>query len=173
MIVAVLEVLAFLVLPVAAFLAGAAWMQCYSGARRRPGALNLRFGGYDARAVAGYWHGEDLDAERQLLRLDLAFPVYYGANALAAFAFALSRLGLDDRFGWAVALVAIVMVADWIENTIQLAQLARYAGGGEAALQPSAVRVASVATQVKLAGSTALVVANLALGAWMLVQAFG
>lgn len=167
----IVEALAFLVLPIVAFLAGAAWMQHRSGAPRRAHPLNLRFAGYDAPAVAEYWRGAALDAERRLLRLDLGFPLYYGAIALAAFAYALPRLGLDAWCGGIAALVAVVMIADWIENTIQIGQLDRYAKNE--ALQPERVRIAGVATQIKLAGSLVIALLNLSLGVWMLVRAIG
>ena len=58
--------------------------------------------------------------------------------------------------------IALTVLADWIENVIHLDLLAQYLAGGEAALRPALVQIASIATVTKLslfAGSALLLFA--------------
>lgn len=121
-------------------------------ADRQP--LHFRLG-YNTDEVNRYWAAivpDDaaLQAERRFLRLDLIFPLVYGAGLVAALLVAWRLLGRPFKGGCLVAPVAITLVADWTENLAQLAQLRRYVAGGESALQDGWIRVASTATIVKL-----------------------
>jgi hypothetical protein len=122
-------------------------------ADRKP--LNRRFG-YGGRAVRRHWGALDdraLRAERHLLRLDLAFPLAYGAAFAVSLVMAWEALGRPHSAAWPLLPVALAMLADWTENLVQLGQLGRFVDGGDDALQPSWIRVASTATAVKLLAS--------------------
>lgn len=156
-------------LPYATFRAGTLLLGLLSGwkdrqevARRLKGLdkadrkpLNQRIQGYDRPAVRRFWGALALDpdllpSEERSLRLDLFFPLLYGA----AFTASLLLAWRDRERSWAFAglliPVAIYMAADWTENLAQLKQLRLYRQKGPNALQPSGIRVASRATSVKL-----------------------
>ena len=115
--------------------------------------LNMRLCGYDATAVGRHWGVLDaraLEIERRFLLWDLAFPLAYGW----AFVVALQQTwaALDNNLPLLLFLipVGITVIADWTENLIHLAQLKIYAERGMAGLDPGRIRVASIATSVKL-----------------------
>ena len=116
--------------------------------------LGLRCTGYDVPAVKTYWgalHEKDkrMDVEQRMLEIDLLFPFFYGAAFAAALLCA--WVGLDRPFHpvWILAPLFVEVVADWIENLIQLGQLRLFVGN-EAALQPGWIQIASIATIVKV-----------------------
>jgi len=109
--------------------------------------------GYDADAVNRHWGALDntaLRLERRFLELDLVFPFLYGAALSASSLMAWATLGRPFRPAWLMAPVAVTVLADWIENLVQLGQLRRYTEGGEAGLQPGWIRIASAATILKM-----------------------
>jgi hypothetical protein len=117
-----------------------------------PRPLNMRLS-YSVADVDVFWdalgsHGRA--AERLFLLYDLTFPFFYVGTL------AFSLLWLSRRAGWTPLIVLAPVVggiADWAENLIQLNQLRAYsAKPGVAALDPTAVRLSSVATDVKLLG---------------------
>lgn len=116
--------------------------------------LNQRFGGYDADKAKEVWGKiqeveEGLETERTFLKLDLAFPLYYGAVLMIA----LLVVWEHSRTTWSLALLAvpilITMLADWLENSIQLKQIAVFADPS-ADVSSDQINLASRATQVKL-----------------------
>lgn len=115
--------------------------------------LNLRCGGYNRAAVHRHWAALDQQAlalQRYFLQLDLVFPLLYG------FALAIPLRGnwaiLGEPFApiWLLVPLFITILADWAENLVQLSQLQRYMERGEAGLDSGWIRVASLATTVKL-----------------------
>lgn len=174
-----------LALPVIVFLGGAYIMSKLSGREhvtqqlgklkdskdRKP--IGLRFFGYDLGAVSRHWRALDEDAlkvERRALEIDLVFPFFYGAAFAVALLLAWATLGRPFHPVWLMAPVAITVVADWIENLVQLWQLQLHAGG--AALHPGWIQIASAATIVKLwlfCGSYLLVAC---LVVWMVIRAW-
>jgi hypothetical protein len=120
--------------------------------------LNQRWRGYDVDAVASYWaklHDAGRRAEQRFLELDLVFPTWYGGALAVSLATASSPLGVPIPVGLLLAPVAVTVLADWTENLVQLDQLRRYiespdTKAADDALQPDRIRVASVATIVKL-----------------------
>lgn len=130
--------------------------------------LNMRLLGYDTEAVERHWSALDeraLRSERRFLELDLVFPTFYGA-ALAYALWRASNAGMIFSPIWIVILVAITMVADWIENLIHLSQLHPYMESGSAGLHPESIQTASVATVIKLI----FFIGILLLTAWKSVQ---
>lgn len=116
--------------------------------------LGLRFTGYDLEAVKKYWgalHEKDkrMDVEGRSLEIDLLFPFFYGAGFAGALLCAWAALERPFNPAWILAPVIINVVADWVENFIQLGQLKLFKAGGEAALQPGWIQIASIATIVK------------------------
>ena len=166
------------VLPVVVFVAGAALMILASGHRaverrlallpveeyRQP--INLRLSGYDLATVQAQWTifikssaATNSDAaelpklqrsERLILYFDLFFPLLYGGSFLVSFFLLWDGLGRPFAPAWWIALVVVVMLADWTENVIQLQQLARLITGGPEALQAGWLQAASLGTRVKL-----------------------
>jgi hypothetical protein len=141
-------------------------------ARRDQTPLNQRFLGYDRAAVQRHWGALAIDppllrSERSALLLDLIFPLLYGAALVASLL--LCRRWLQPPFdcGWLLLPVAIGVLADWTENLVQLKQIRRFqeAEAAPEALEDGWIRVASVATQVKLLflGGSALILLILVL----------
>jgi hypothetical protein len=132
---------------------------------RKP--LNMRVTGYDAAAVRRHWGALDpraLAAVRGLLKLDLIFPLVYGAGLAVGLLLAWSSLERPFSRAWLVLPVAITMVADWTENVVQLHQLARFQASAAHPLHAGMIRIASVATVVKLLlfGTTVVLLCTLA-----------
>jgi hypothetical protein len=112
--------------------------------------LGMRWTGYDSKEVSRHWGALDTETqqdERRALELDLAFPLLYGGAIAAATLLAWAALGRPFS-SWLVAPIAITMIADWIENLVQLNQLRLFAVSG--ALHPGWIHVASAATVTKL-----------------------
>lgn len=130
-------------------------------------AAPLNQGWYDAATAKARWdtlRAHKLEGmEREVLLLDLGFPVLYGA----AFATALliAHRALDWQLGTAMLLapVALGVAADWAENAIQLTQLDR------TPIDPGWIQVAATATLLKL-GGLAIAGAVCLFGAYALVR---
>ena len=146
-----LTVLVLFLLPAVVFKGGARVMSMVSGPHTVDGQtpLNQRWLGYDAGAAAGYWKalGEAgrLAAEPRFLELDLVFPTLYGTAFAVSLVTASAKLGCPLHVAWVIAPVVVTVIADWVENLVQLDQLRDVT-----ALDPKWIRVASTATIVKL-----------------------
>jgi hypothetical protein len=123
-------------------------------AEKKQTGLGLRLTGYDLAAVKAYWAalkaGEALDAERRMLEIDLVFPFFYGAAFAVTLLFVWAALGRPFHPVWILAPVFIEVVADWIENLIQLKQLRLFAGAGADSIQSGWIQIASIATMLKV-----------------------
>lgn len=166
MISMILKAITALGLPVAVLLSGGWILSRVSGlgsvvnqltqaGHTVPTALNRRWFGYGTREVQVYWHAlqeSGRRAEKTSLQLDLAFPFLYGGTLAASLLWAQATVNESFQPMWMVAAIAIVMIADWTENLIQLGQLAHYqdASLGGSRLQSAWIRVASCATVIKL-----------------------
>ena len=134
--------------------------------------LGLRLFGYDLEAVSRRWAALDPDTrklERRALELDLVFPFLYGGALAAALLLAWAALDRPFRPVWLILPVAITVIADWIENLIQLGQLRLFDASAHAALRSGWIQIASVATTTKLffySGSSLLLIG---LVAWIVV----
>jgi hypothetical protein len=115
--------------------------------------LNMRCRGYSRASVHRHWAALDRQAltfHRWFLQLDLAFPILYG------FALAIPMLWNWEIIGepfapiWLLLPLFITILADWAENLIHLSQLQRYMEQGAAGLHSGWIKVASMATTVKL-----------------------
>lgn len=162
-------IMVFVLLPPAVLFAGNWIMSSLSGRdffRRRvklraaPGdrkPLNRRFG-YDACAVHRHWRvlgTAGCAAERKFLKLDIAFPLVYGAALTAGMVVFWIALGRPFHPAWFIEPVIITMVADWMENILLLGQLGRYANEGKKALEDDRIKVANAATTIKLTAFSA------------------
>jgi hypothetical protein len=174
---AVLTALLMVAVPVALFAAGGVFMMRATGRarfrqrRREPASrpLNFRIRGYNATAAADYWRwlgAEGLAAEIRFLRADMLFPLWYGATMLGALAAGWQALGRPFPGGLLFALVAITVLADWVENVVHLRQIRVFQAGRP----PHAgwIRIASVATALKLAFFWLSTLAILMLAGWVL-----
>lgn len=154
-------------LPIIVFLIGAFLMQWLTGHhkvvrrmkdrlpdRRDRKPLNQRLLGYDRAAVQRHWGALDdpdlLRSERNVLLLDLLFPLLYGAAFVVSLWLAWKWLDRPLRFDFVRLLVpvAICVLADWTENSLQLKQLGLFEQSQ--ALEDVPIRIASAATQIKL-----------------------
>jgi hypothetical protein len=88
---------------------------------------------------------------RRSLEIDLLFPFFYGAAFAGALLCAWVALGRPFHPAWLLAPVLIGVIADWIENLIQLGQLRLFKPGHAETLQPNWIQIASIATSLKLA----------------------
>ncbi|HMH48691.1 MAG TPA: hypothetical protein VK548_00550 [Candidatus Acidoferrum sp.] len=154
-----LTVLVLFLLPAVVFKGGARLMSMVSGPHTVAGQkpLNQRWLGYNAEAVAGYWKalGEAgrLAAEPRFLELDLVFPTLYGTAFAVSLLTASAKLGCPLHVAWVIAPVVVTVIADWVENLVQLDQLRDYIKSDKkdvTALDPKWIRLASTATSVKL-----------------------
>jgi hypothetical protein len=179
----IVRAIVLMLLPVVVFLGGGALMNKLSDPQQlRDGiksekhqkGLGLRITGYDLAAVKSYWgalkDGEALDAERRMLEIDLIFPFFYGAAFAGALLCAWVALGRPFHPVWIMAPLFIEVVADWIENFIQLSQLRLFKAGGEAALQPGWVQIASVATMLKVSLFCVSYLLVVGMVGWMLIR---
>jgi hypothetical protein len=182
----IVKVIVILTLPTTAFLGGAWLMFEISGrervtqslvdkaepADRKPLYRRLN---YDIDAVKRHWgalDSEALHSERRFLQLDLVFPFLYGAALAFSLIMAWEALGRRFHPAWVLTPVLIAMLSDWAENLLQLRQLSYYLTGGDTLLQAWWIRVAAVATLLKLLFfSTALLVLIL-LVCFMLIHAY-
>ena len=161
----ILSILQALWLPGLAFFGGVLVMRALSGhayvtrqwrekaAPRDKKPLNMRPMGYDTDAVARHWAVLDeraLQSERRFLQLDLIFPIFYGTTLAVALWQACTAVATTFSPAWPIALVAVTVIADWIENLIQISQLRRFVQHGKDSLQPQQIRIASAATILKL-----------------------
>jgi hypothetical protein len=160
----VLKAALLVAVPVVVFLAGAEVMNRVSDREPDPRLgqpLNQRFEGYDAADAGAYWYGlraQGRDAELKFLKLDLLFPFLYGGAFLGALL--LAWAALDRRFApaYLVAPMAVMVVADWVENLAQMAS--------SAAPDATLIAVASVATMVKLFVGVGIFILLVVLAAW-------
>jgi hypothetical protein len=167
----VLKAALLVAVPVVVFLAGAEVMNRVSDREPDPRLgqpLNQRFEGYDAADAGAYWYGlraQGRDAELKFLKLDLLFPFLYGGAFLGALL--LAWAALDRRFApaYLVAPMAVMLVADWVENLAQIHELREYAATG-AAPDATLIAVASVATMVKLFVGVGIFILLVVLAAW-------
>lgn len=146
--------------PVAVSLGVGKAMQVYSGRERLSASgaakpLYQRWG-YTPAEVVAYWKevsrqasGRGLAVERRFQELDLLYPFVYGGLLAAALLLAWVRLGRGFSPAWVLLPVALLMLCDWTENVVQLAQLTRYEHGKP--LASHWIQVASIATMLKLA----------------------
>jgi hypothetical protein len=192
-----LKAVLLFVIPMVVLVAGSALLTSHAllGGKRGPGRnapaglcarwsagkmsqLNLLLCGYGIAHVSRQWGGEndpvrraaELAAERRFLCYDLLFPLFYGAALAIALWLVWSDLQRPFALFWPLAPVAFGVIADWIENLIHLNQLTHFQRGGEAALSPGWVQLASGATSLKLLliGASFLLLA--ALSTWLLVR---
>jgi hypothetical protein len=121
--------------------------------------LNQRIRGYDLPEAGRFWEvlkgtlatdRDLLPSEERSLRLDLFFPLLYGAAFAVGLLIVWRNWSPSFAFPWLLLPVAVYILADWTENLTQLKQLRLYRTTGPAALQASAIQVASRATTVKL-----------------------
>jgi len=157
------QMIVVVVLPVAAFVLGG-WLMSQvvdreyllnrlstdSAADSKPLGQRLA---YDADAVRRHWAALDprgREVARQLLEIDLVYPCLYGGALIFSLAIGWWILGRPLNFFWVAAPVLVTMFADWCENLVQLSQLGRYERIGPGALEPQWIRIASVATTLKL-----------------------
>lgn len=138
--------------------------------------LGLRICGYNAKAVARHWGALDekaLGLYRRSLEIDLLFPFFYGAAFAGALLCAWVAVGRPFPPAWLLAPVLIGVIADWVENLIQLAQLRLVSPGHPPALDAGWIQIASLATSVKLVllfGVSSLMV--IVMVGWMVLNAW-
>lgn len=117
----------------------------------KPG-LGLRCTGYNLQEVTTYWtalkEGDALDAEQRMLEMDLVFPFIYGAAFAGALLCAWAASGRTFHPVWILTPLFVEVVADWIENLIQLKQIRLFAANA-AGLQEGWIQMASLATIAK------------------------
>lgn len=162
-----------IILPIAIFLGGAMLMFDLSDrnlvvdqlkAAELKDRTPLYQRGYSTDEVARHWgalKSDGLKAERLFLILDLVFPLVFGAAFLTCLLLLSSLLSSALQPLWLASPVVIMVIADWVENLVQLAQLSRFAEGGAVALQSAWIELASTATVIKLvfsAGSLLLAI---------------
>jgi hypothetical protein len=173
---------AIILIPAVAFAGGAYLIQTLPGKRPTqsavgggavPRALNLRLGGYRPADVEQYWAAlgpEGRGVEIQSLRIDLAFPLLYGAAMGWALLTGKKTLRGRASVAWLLPLVATV-IADWTENGIQLSQLRAYVSRGASSLDTNLIGIASWATTTKLVLFVATYLIILIVGVQLIVAA--
>jgi hypothetical protein len=143
------------------------------------GLRPLYRGPYDRAYAESYWRTlaaappvaghPPLDAERFLLKLDLAFPPIYGGALATSLWWSAHALGRPDVGPWLMLAVLLMMAADWTENLVQLAELSRFTATGQASVRR--IAIASAATGLKTRLVIGLTLFNLVTGLWVFVRA--
>ncbi len=166
---ATLKAILIFIVPLAVMFAGFAYFGSrdeFKDIKKRLGGPSFQIGLYDADAMAKRWGtlkgkpGEkDLTpSERFMLVIDLVFPFVFGAALAAGLLVARWMLGRPFSPALLLALVFVGVAADWTENLIQLAQLESLVPlkqGDKFSLSEGWIRLAGVATSLKLASLTA------------------
>ena len=137
---------------------------------RRP--LGFRVLGYNPEEVKSHWSALDpgtLKLERRALEIDLIFPFLYGGALAAALLLAWVALGRPFQPVWLILPVAITVVADWVENLVQLSQLRLFDVSGKDGLQSGWIQIASAATTTKLVFYFSSSLLLIGLVVWMVV----
>ena len=114
--------------------------------------LGLRIQGYTVEQVKIHWgvlSADERMIEQRFLIGDLIFVLFYSGIFLYALLLACGYLSEPLPSPWLVALVCAMALADWIETAIQFQQLKRL-DRKNGHLQKNWIRLASVATQIKL-----------------------
>lgn len=116
--------------------------------------FNFRPLGYNQSDLEQYWRvlqadENALDSEQKALEIDLWFPLIYGLTTLVSSLYFWYQLNQPFSWLFVISPMTITMIADWIENTTTLKQLAQFRASNP--LDASQISIASVATQVKLA----------------------
>jgi hypothetical protein len=173
----IVDALIIVLLPLVTFVAGArlmaAWtrrervtqrLQEHAAPRdRKPLNQRLHYNLGDVQRHWGALDREALTAEKQFLQLDLVFPLLYGAAFIISLLLGVRISGQAIDRAWLLGLVTVIIVSDWTENLLQLAQLRRYLIGGAAGLEARRIAVASAATAVKLVSFATATLAVIAL----------
>ena len=149
--------------------------QAVASVKLRP----LYRGPYDRAHAEAYWAAlakapaveghAPLASERFLLRIDLVFPLIYGGALAAGLWFSARALGYPGIGAWLMLAVLLLIVADWTENLVQLAELSRFTAN-----QPAStawIALASAATGLKTRLVIALMLLDVAAGLWVFVRA--
>ena len=114
--------------------------------------LGLRCTGYNLEQAKTYWSelkkAGALDAEQRMLEMDLVFPFIYGAAFAGALLCAWAALGRTFHPVLILTPLFVEVVADWIENLIQLKQIKLFAANA-ASVQEGWIQIASLATILK------------------------
>lgn len=109
--------------------------------------------GYDVQAAVRHWGALDAparDAEILFLKMDLLFPLVYGAALAVSLLVGRAALGKTFSYGWIIAPIALTILADWTENIVQLGQLRRFrADAIDGNLNSGWIQVGSLATVLK------------------------
>ena len=110
-------------------------------------------GGIYTTRIQQYWKGitkKGRIAEEKFLKYDLVFPLIYGGAVATSLLWARAKVGWPTHLAWIIIPLAIVFIADWTENLIQLEQLKKFRNTGPNNISPSWIRVASFFTVIKL-----------------------
>jgi hypothetical protein len=114
--------------------------------------LNLRFYGYNQSSILRYWGVFDqraFDSEIMSLRLDLLFPVLYGATTIYSTLYLWNNLDKPFPILWVLLPIVTTMITDWGENILLLIQIRRFTATPRQ-VQGTWIGIASIATQLKL-----------------------
>ena len=151
----IVQALVIIALPTFVFIGGN-WLMTEISGREPPAEqtpLGFRFG-YDADDARNHWKAfgdTALRAEQRFLELDLVYPFLYGGALAFSLFIAWTSLGRPFNSLWLVAPSLIMVFADWTENVAQLHEMKRFINNPATTLNPDWIRIASVATTLKLA----------------------
>jgi fumarate reductase subunit C len=119
--------------------------------------LNFRIYGYNKSHASEYWRvltsdESALKSEGKSLRLDFFFILLYGLTTIYSSWYLWNTLDKLKPLPIVLILLPIIitMIADCVENTTLLKQLEQFTKSGDEGLQYRSIRLASIATQVKL-----------------------
>ena len=116
-------------------------------------SLDLRWFGYGTSMARKYWTwlaAARRQAERTFLTLDMLFPVFYGGALAASLSWIWVTLDRPFHPAWIVAPLAVILIADWTEQLIDLAQLCQYASVNTGHLDGLWIRLSGCSTTIKL-----------------------
>lgn len=110
---------------------------------------------YDLDYVARLWgviatKENAVKSEKKILLFDLVFPLVYATGFLLPLLYFRQRVNLPTSFENLLLPLVIVVLADWLENTLHIHQFSRFSQRGKASLSPLLIAISSVATRVKI-----------------------
>ncbi len=117
---------------------------------RVPGTKAGAAGTDGARAYWCWLTSGGRQAKSQCLTLDRLFSWLYGGALAASLCWVWMALDQPFHPGWIFAPLVIIMIADWLENLVQAAQLRHYTSPNEQYAKSLWIQLASCSTIMKL-----------------------
>lgn len=112
--------------------------------------LRLGSGGGAGKRFWSWLNDAGRQAGEKFLTMDLLFAVTYGGALAASLWWVWVTVGHPFHPAWIVAPLAMMLIAEWTEYLIQLAQLRQYVASDESRIQHVWIQISSCETTLRL-----------------------